>query len=143
MIGPGGEIGYMWGDEIVPLRDGVEIGGGFRARKPGKTDEPGAWLREGVRFRYRAQGGALVLSWDAQAGDRFGVMTWANGGRYTATPGGIRVGAGQHTFSVAPPSWSVGSIQAGCCSLDVRGVAGTITAPAPGPLTWRIGPAGP
>ena len=143
LLGPGGEIGYMWGERIVPRGAGVDIVGGFRTRKAGKTDDPGAWLRQGVTFRYRPEDGALRLTWDAQPGDRFGVMTWANGGRYEPSPGGIKVGAGQHTFSVAPPRWSIGSVQAGCCSLDVRGVAGTITAPAAGPLTWRIGPAGP
>jgi hypothetical protein len=143
MLGPGGEIGYLWGDRIVPRGDGVDIVGGFRERDPQHPDQPGRWLREGVTFRYRPDGDGLVLSWDAQAGDRFGVMTWAPGGRYRPSAGGITVGAGRHEFSVAPPSWTVGSVQAGCCSLDVRGVAGTITAPAAGPLSWRMGPAGP
>jgi hypothetical protein len=143
MLGPGGEVGYMWGDRIVPRGNGVDIVGGFRSRDERHVSLPGEWLRRGVTFRYRPDGDALRLDWDAQAGERFGVMTWAQGGRYEPSPGGITVGAGQHTFSVAPPRWSVGSIQAGCCSLDVRGVAGTITAPAAGPLTWRIGPAGP
>ena len=144
MIGPNGDVGYMWGDRIVPRDGGVDIVGGFRARMAGKKRAalPGAWLRQGVTFRYRPDGDGLKLTWDAQAGDRYGVLAWANGGRHGNVPGGIRVGAARHTFSVAPPSWSVGSVQAGCCSLDVRGVAGTITAPAPGPLSWRIGPAG-
>jgi hypothetical protein len=141
MIGPAGEIGYMWGDRIVPQPDGVDIVGGFRIRDPEHVSMPGRWLREGVTFRYRVVGGGLTLSWDAQAGDRFGVMTWAKGGKAGRTPDGIVVGAGRHTFSVTPPAWTVGSRQSGCCALDVRGVAGAITAPAPGPLTWRIEPA--
>jgi hypothetical protein len=144
MIGPGGQIGFLWGDRIVPRRDGVDIVGGFRTRQTGPhVSLPGEWLRRGVTFRYRAADGGLTLSWDAQAGDRYGVMTWAESGRFGRNPDGITVGAGRHVFSVTPPSWNVGSIQAGCCSLDVRGVAGTITAPAAGPLSWRIEPARP
>ncbi|MDQ3934453.1 MAG: hypothetical protein M3340_07460, partial [Actinomycetota bacterium] len=142
MIGAPGEVGYLWGERIVPRAGGVDIVGGFRVRDPERLDMPGRWLRRGVTFRYRPSNRGLTLTWDAQAGDRYRVMTWANGGRYRAVPGGIRIGSGRHRFSVAPPSWDVGSVQAGCCSLDVRGVAGTITAPGPGPLTWRIEPAG-
>lgn len=141
MIGPSGEIGYMWGDRIVLRAGGVDILGGFRVRDPQHVSMPGRWLREGVTFRYRAVGGGLSLSWDAVAGDRFGVTIWANGGTYGRRDDGVVVGAGRHAFSVAPPVWTVGSRQSGCCSLDVRGVAGTITAPGPGPLTWRIEPA--
>jgi hypothetical protein len=138
MIGAGGELGYLWGDRIEPRGGGVDVVGGFRERDRVHRDRPGRWLRQGVTFRYRPSGRGLTLSWDAQAGDRFGVMTWANGGRYRPVPSGIVVGAGRHVFGVAPPAWTVGSVQAGCCSLDVRGVAGTITAPGPGPLSWRI-----
>jgi hypothetical protein len=143
MLGPGGEVGYMWGDRIVPRGGGVDVVGGFRARGPAKTDRPGRWLRQGVTFRYRQSARGLTLTWEAQAGDRFGVMTWAKGGAHRRTPDGIVVGTGRHEFSTPPPAWTVGSIQAGCCSLDVRGVAGTITAPGPGPLSWRIEPAAP
>jgi hypothetical protein len=142
MLAPNGDVGYMWGDRIVPRGDGIDIVGGFRPRDKNHVSLPGEWMRRGVTFRYRPDGDGLRLTWDAQAGDRFGVMTWAKGGKYTPAPGGITVGAGRHSFGVAPPQWTVGSVQAGCCSLDVRGVAGTITAPAPGPLSWRIGPAG-
>ena len=142
MIAPNGDVGYMWGDRIVPRGGGVDIVGGFRTRSKVHVSMPGDWLRQGVTFRYRPSGRGLTLSWDAQAGDRFGVMAWAESGRHTKLPDGIRAGAGRHVFSVTPPAWTVGSIQAGCCSLDVRGVAGTITAPAPGPLSWRIEPAG-
>jgi hypothetical protein len=143
LVGPQGQAAYMWGDRIVPRSGGVDIVGGFRERKPGKTDEPGRWLRQGVVFRYRVQRGGLVLTWDAQPGDRYRVMTWARGGRYTPSPGGITAGAGRHVFSAPPPAWSVGSVQAGCCALDVRGVAGEVAAPAGGPLSWRIEPAAP
>ena len=144
LIGPGGQIGYMWGDRIVPRANGVDVVGGFRTRQTGPhVSLPGPWLRRGVTFRYRAERGGLTLTWDAQAGERFGTTIWANGGRYGKRPDGIVAGAGRHVFSVTPPAWTVGSIQAGCCSLDVRGVAGTITAPGPGPLSWRIEPAGP
>ena len=136
-----GEPGYMWGDRIVPREGGVDIVGGFRPRGTQRVDQPGPWLRRGVTFRYRVRGRGLELSWDARAGDRYRVMTWARGGRYTPSPGGIAVGAGRHVFNVAPPSWSVGSVQAGCCALDVRAIGGEITAPADGPLTWRIEPA--
>ena len=142
MIAPSGEVGYLWGDRIVPRPDGVDIVGGFRTRSKVHVSMPGDWLRQGVRFRYRADRGGLTLSWNAQAGDRYGVMTWAKGGRYRATEGGITVGPGRHVFSSPPPRWTVGSLQGSCCALDVRGVAATITAPAPGPLIWRIEPAG-
>jgi hypothetical protein len=142
MVGPAGEVGYMWGDRIELRDGGVDVVGGFRERDPQHLDQPGRWLRQGVTFRYRPEGRSLVLTWDAQAGDHFKVLAWARGGRYAPAPGGIRVGAGVHTFNVAPPQWSVGSVQAGCCSLDVRGVAGTLAAPGPGPMSWRIGPAG-
>jgi hypothetical protein len=142
MIGPTGEIGYLWGDRIVPRPGGVDVIGGFRTRSKIHVAEPADWLRQGVTFRYRVERGGLTLSWDSQTGDRYGVMTWAKGGRYRASEGGITVGAGRHAFSAPPPQWTVGSLQGGCCALDVRGVAGTITAPAPGPLTWRIEPAG-
>jgi hypothetical protein len=142
MIGPAGEIGYPWGERIELRDGGVDVVGGFRIRDPEHLDQPGRWLRRGVTFRYRPNGRSLVLSWDAQAGDRYQVMTWAKEGRHRVEPGGIRVGAGRHEFSVAPPVWSVGQRVGSCCALDVRPVAGEITAPAPGPLTWRIGPAG-
>ena len=141
MIAPDGEIGYLWGDRIVPRPGGVDVVGGFRARDKQNVSMPGAWLRQGVTFRYRVVNGGLTLTWDAQAGDRYGVMTWAKGGKYAKREDGIVVGAGRHVFSVQPPAWTVGSIQGGCCALDARGVAGTITAPGPGPLTWRIEPA--
>ena len=142
MLAPDGDVGYMWGDRIVPRADGVDIVGGFRTRSKVHVSMPGDWLRRDVTFRYRPAGGGLTLTWDAAAaGERYGVMAWAGGGRHTRTPDGVVVGAGRHVFGVAPPAWTVGSIQAGCCSLDVRGVAGTITAPAPGPLSWRIEPA--
>ena len=143
MRGPGGETGYMWGERIVPRRGGVDVVGGFRTRSARPADQPGRWLRRGVTFRYRATDRDLALIWDAQAGDRFGVMTWAKRGAHRRTPGGITVGAGRHVFSVAPPAWTVGSVQGSCCALDVRGVAGTITAPVTGPLSWRIEPAQP
>ena len=143
MLGPGGEVGYLWGDRIEPRGGGVDVVGGFRARDPERVDRAGRWLRRGVTFRYRPGGRGLELTWDAQAGDRYGVTIWANGGRYREVPGGIEVGSGRHLFPVAPPRWTVGSIQAGCCSLDVRGVAGTLTAPATGRLSWRIEPATP
>ena len=143
MLGPGGEVGYMWGDRIELRDGGVDVVGGFRTRDEVHVSQPGEWLREDVTFRYRPAGGGLTLTWDAQAGERFGVMTWARRGRYRANPDGITVGAGRHIFSVTPPEWTVGSVQAGCCALDVRGVAGTITAPAAGPLSWRIEPAAP
>ena len=141
MIGPGGEIGYPWGDRIELSEGGVDIAGGFRIRDPERPSEPGRWLRRGVTFRYRPEGRSLKLTWDAQAGDRYQVMTWAPQGRYSPLPGGIRIGGSQHTFSVAPPQWTVGERKSGCCALDVRAVTGQITAPGPGPLVWRIGPA--
>jgi hypothetical protein len=141
MIAPNGEIGFLWGDRIVPRPGGVDVVGGFRTRSTVHVDQPGDWLREGVTFRYRVVDGGLTLSWDAQAGDRYGVMAWAKGGEYTKRPDGIVAGEGRHVFSAQPPEWTVGSIQGSCCALDVRGVAGTITAPGPGPLTWRIEPA--
>jgi hypothetical protein len=141
MLGPGGAVGYPWGDRIELRDGGVDIVGGFRVRDPKHVSLPGRWLRQGVTFRYRPDGRSLVLSWDAQAGDRYEVMTWANGGVYRPSPGGIVAGPGVHTFSIAPPRWTVGDLQSGCCSLDVRAVSGQITAPAAGPLTWRIGPA--
>ena len=143
MLGPGGEVGYLWGERIEPRGGGVDVIGGFRVRDAERVDRPGRWLRRGVTFRYRPAGPGLALTWGARAGDRFGVMTWADRGRYRQVPGGIAVGSGRHVFSAPPPAWTVGSVQAGCCSLDVRGVAGTITATAAGPLTWRIEPAAP
>jgi hypothetical protein len=140
MLGPGGEVGYPWGDRIELRDGGVDIVGGFRVRDPENVSMPGRWLRQGVTFSYRPEGRSLVLTWNAAAGDRYEVMTWANGGRYRPAPGGIVVGPGQHTFSAAPPAWRVGERQSGCCALDVRPVTGTIMAPAAGPLTWRIGP---
>ena len=142
MVGPAGEVGYPWGERIELRDGGVDIVGGFRIRDPAHPAMPGRWLRQGVTFRYRPEGRSLVLTWDAQLGDRYQVMTWAREGRYAASPGGIRVGAGQHTFGVAPPAWRVGRRVGSCCALDIRPVVGEITAPAPGPLTWRIGPAG-
>jgi hypothetical protein len=141
MIAPNGEIGYLWGDRIVPRPGGVDVVGGFRARSRVHVDQPAEWLRQGVTFRYRVVDGGLTLSWDAQAGDRYGVIVWAKEGEYTPRPDGLVTGAGRHVFSARPPQWTVGSIQGSCCALDVRGVAGTITAPGPGPLTWRIEPA--
>jgi hypothetical protein len=143
MVGPGGDVGYMWGERIVPRGGGVDIVGGFRVRGPAKTDRPGRWLRQGVTFRYRPAGRGFAVTWDAQAGDRFGVMTWAKGGRHAVLPDGIQVGSARHVFSAPPGRWTVGSVQGSCCALDVRGVAGTITAPGPGPLSWRIEPAQP
>jgi hypothetical protein len=116
----------------------VDIVGGFRPRDTKHLDQPGPWLRRGVTFRYRVRGRGLELSWDAQAGDRYRVMTWARGGRFTPSPGGITVGNGRHVFNAPPAEWTVGSVQGGCCALDVRAVGGELVAPAPGPLTWRI-----
>lgn len=133
-----GEPGYLWGDRIVPRPGGVDVVGGFRPRGTDRVDRPGPWLRRGVTFRYRVRGRGLELSWDAQPGERYRVMTWARGGRYTPSPQGITVGAGRHVFSAPPTAWTVGSVQAGCCALDLRAVSGEIAAPAPGRLTWRI-----
>ncbi len=143
MLGQDGEVGYLWGDRIVPRGGGVDVVGGFRARGPAKTERPGRWLRQGVTFRYRPAGRGFAVTWDAQAGDRFGVMTWAKKGAHRPTGFGLELGPARHVFSIAPASWTVGSVQGGCCALDVRGVAGTITAPAAGPLSWRIEPAQP
>jgi len=142
LVGPEGQAGYLWGDRIVPRDGGVDILGGFRERDKEALDQPGRWLRRGVTFRYRPERGGLELTWDAQPGDRYRVMTWARGGRYTPSPGGITVGAGRHVFSAPPSLWSVGSVQAGCCALDVRGVTGEVAASTAGPLSWRIEPAG-
>jgi hypothetical protein len=142
MLANPGAPGYPWGDRIVPRPGGVDVVGGFRPRSRERLDQPGPWLRRGVTFRYRVRGRGLELSWQAQAGERYRVMTWARGGRYRRSPGGITVGAGRHVLSPAPPEWTIGSVQGSCCALDLRSVGGEMAAPAAGPLTWRIEAAG-
>jgi hypothetical protein len=141
MIGPGGEVGYPWGERIELRGGGVDVTGGFRVRDPGHFDQPGRWLRRDVVFRYRPEGRALVLTWDAQAGDRFHLLIWGRGGEHTATDSGLQVGPATHVFSSPPAAWSVSRPFSSCCAIDVRPIQGDIVAASSGPLSWRVEPA--
>ncbi|HEX8065173.1 MAG TPA: hypothetical protein VF520_01465 [Thermoleophilaceae bacterium] len=140
LLGPGGEVGFPWGERIELRGGGVDVVGGFRARerRPHRLSRPGRWLRRGVVFRYRPRGRSLTVTWDARPGDRFQVLAWARAGAFRQVAGGIEVGAARHLLDPAPLVWSVGDRYSGCCAFDVRPVTGEIAAPAAGPVSWTI-----